>query len=51
MEIRTFLKSWLYDILKIKKENGNIDDVIDKYRATMEQEDFAFVEKVVNKDD
>jgi hypothetical protein len=47
-EIRTLLKSWLYDAMKLKKENGTIDDLIEKYRATMEQEDFAFVEKVVN---
>ena len=46
-EIRTTLKSWYYDLLKTKKENGSIDDLINKTEAIMEAEDVAYVEKKI----
>jgi len=49
MEIRSMLKSNLYDLLRVKSGKETLDELIDKYRATMEQEDFAYVEKIVNK--
>jgi len=42
------LKARLYDLLRVKSGKETLDELIDKYRATMEQEDFAFVEKIVN---
>ena len=47
MEIRKTQKAFLYDLLKAKKENKPIDDLIEMMRAEMEQEDFAYVEKVI----
>jgi hypothetical protein len=48
LEIRTLQKTVLTDLLEAKKGKGDIDDLIRKMRATMEAEDFAYVEKVVN---
>ena len=49
-EIHTTLRAWLYDTMKIKKQNGTLDDLIEKYKATMDAEDFAYVEKIINGD-
>ncbi|MCL2633913.1 MAG: hypothetical protein FWD34_05290 [Oscillospiraceae bacterium] len=49
-EIRTTLKSWYYDLLKTKKDNGSIDELIEKMKATMDAEDVAYVEKIINKE-
>ena len=49
-EIRTSQKSILFDLLKAKKGEGNLDDIIKKMKASMEAEDFAYVEKIINED-
>jgi len=48
LEIRTLQKTVLTDLLEAKKGKGDIDDLIRKMKATMEAEDFAYVEKIVN---
>jgi hypothetical protein len=48
LEIRTVQKAHLYDMLEAKREKKSIDDLINKMKATMEAEDFAYVEKVIN---
>ncbi|MCL2633654.1 MAG: hypothetical protein FWD34_03970 [Oscillospiraceae bacterium] len=50
IEIRTTQKALLYDMLKAKMENGSIDDLIKKMKASMEAEDFAYVEKIINEE-
>ena len=44
---------WLFDLLKIKQNNGDmenpvLDDVINRARAVMSEEQIAWVEKIVN---
>ena len=48
LEIRTIQKTILSDMLEAKKENKSIDELIKKMKATMEAEDFAYVEKIIN---
>jgi len=50
VEIRTTQKTYLYDLLKAKKDNQSIDEVIKKLKASMEAEDFAYVEKIINEE-
>lgn len=45
------LKACLYDLLRVKSGKESLDDLVKRYRATMEQEDFAYVEKIVNEKD
>jgi hypothetical protein len=48
LEIRTLQKAWLYDLVEAKKEGKNIDFLVRKMKASMEAEDFAYVEKIIN---
>ena len=50
LEIRIYQKSHLQDLLELKKENivsGKLDDAIKRAIVPMNQEDIAWVEKVV----
>ena len=49
-EMRKIQKQFLYNILKVKKENKSIDELVRMMKAEMYQEDFAFIEKVVNEE-
>ena len=52
LEIKTSLKTQLFDLLKRQKETGDttiLQPLILKTMAAMEQEDVAYVEKLVEK--
>jgi len=49
LEIRTVQKAHLHDLLKAKQGDMTIDDLIEKMEASMESEDFAYVEKIIEK--
>ena len=49
LEIRTVQKAHLHDLLKAKQGDMSIDDLIEKMEASMESEDFAYVEKIIEK--
>jgi len=49
-EIRTELKASLFELLQLKKEEGEtkgLNNLIIKTKAKMEQEDVAWVEKMI----
>jgi len=54
-EIRMMLKTSLYDLLKLKKASAqkedmlnDLDELIKRAKTAMEQEDVAWVEKMLN---
>jgi len=49
LEIRTVQKSHLYDLLKAKEGVLSVEALIEKMEASMEAEDFAYVQKIVKK--
>ncbi|MCL1925461.1 MAG: hypothetical protein FWF50_07750 [Defluviitaleaceae bacterium] len=54
LELRSEKKSQLFDLLKLKKENPNLEikglnELILRIEASMEEEDVALVEKKIAK--